>query len=436
MGLFSRRIVQGMLEENRQFMPADKLRRHINHLNGNSAVQRVTTEWEIAVLNGLSKLGRVEFEPKLAGVTAVDALFTKDGTTALIEIATVSDRGLDEQNPVHQLCDELIRRVRQSGLNPNKFGVSVDGNWRDLSLGGPKPRLFIPRSDELVTRVFNDQFTRFLARDTSHGEASFRLRSHREGGITITYDPAQEFFQCRYLDYTVAFTTRNNPVYNRLRAKSDQLKKSQFRGMRGIVLCDAGCRALSRPVRRGFHLGAGDIISSFLKEQPSVAFVVVLLVESEACGRLGAGRLEIVSHMYSSPGRREAASFSEFLGERLPSQLPSPERAPINAFSLADEGNSFSGGGTVQANRIKISVRSVLGVLSGQMAQDKFMRDNEMFAGAFARMLRQGRMVREVRIERTQKDDDWIEFLFSEADPAISRFRGRGEDSKKKEFSR
>ena len=51
--------VNRLLKENRRFLTDEKVGLHINHLNGNSAVQRLTTEWEVAVLDGLAKVGQV-----------------------------------------------------------------------------------------------------------------------------------------------------------------------------------------------------------------------------------------------------------------------------------------------------------------------------------------------------------------------------------------
>jgi len=432
MELFSRRIVSRMLEENRRFLPKNKSSRHLNHLNGNSAIQRLTTEWEIAVLYGLSKLGvDPKFEPALEGGTgAPDVLVTYESNPALIEITTASDRGLDEENKVQEISDELIRRVRARGLNPDNFGIEIEGNWRDLHLGGPKARLSISHLSEFDSFIFNQRFSQFLDEiDSSRQKATFRPRPDQNALLTITYDPAQRFFSCGHLDYTVAFTPRNNPVYNRLHTKAGKLKKAGFRGVVGIVLCDAGCNVLSRTGQRGLDLGANDVISNFLQEQPFIAFVLTLLVTSDGKGRLGPDHLTIVGRMYTSRGHPCAGPLVDFLDRNLAEQLPRPENTPINGYSTKNEGKSFSGGGELTSNSLKMSARAVLAVLSGQIKQDDFIRDNQQFAEMFGRVLREGRVLSEVRIEHVpHRDDDWIEFHFSEPDPAVGPFR-RGSKS-------
>jgi hypothetical protein len=73
---------------------------------------------------------------------------------------------------------------------------------------------------------------------------------------------------------------------------------------------------------------------------------------------------------------------------------------------------------------IKLSSRAVMGLLSGQRNPEDFMRDNPHVKERFARALREGRMLKGARIESgQQRDDDWIEFTFTERDPAISPFQ-------------
>jgi len=425
MGLFSRRILYRMLTENRQFISADKVRHQVNQLNGGGIVERLTTEWEVAVLNSFSKFGHVQFEPELAGGVAIDFLFTRGKHILLIEISTVSDRGLDEMNPVSQLCDELVQRVRKSGLglNPSKFAVHVDGNWRDLYLGGPKAHLYLPDPNEFGSVIFNERFTEFLNKiGPVQTNTSLHIPLNGDAGVTITYNPAQEFFTYSHLSYTVPFQVRSNPIYNRLHAKANQLRNAGFEGIKGIILCDAGCTMLNQQGLRGQRLGADDIIDAFLDENPSIGFVIVLSVASDDTRSLGPNHLKIAGRLYRRAVNSEVASLFDDLCQQLAGNLPRPETTPVNALSLSNEGRSFSGGGTVSATKIKMSARTAVALLAGQITTEEFTRDNKFFSDHFARMIGQGRMLTEVRIERTERDDDWIEFIFSDPDPAISPF--------------
>jgi hypothetical protein len=422
MGLFSRRIIKRLLDENRAFLPDDKTNQHINHLNGASATQRLTTEWEVAVLNALHKIGvQPRYEPTFpSGTSVADVLIKHENLEAVVDITTVSDRGLDEQNPIDLLAEKLISRVRERGLDPNKFGLRVEGNWQELHLGGPKPRLLIPQPDDFDSLIFDGDFSKFLDRVTSSGQKdSFRPRNSSTALLSVTYDPTQPFFSRSHLDYTVVFTENKNPLYNRLNAKASQIKKTGFQGLTGVILCDADCGLLRHPQRQGLSLGANQVISRFLQNEPRVGFVMTLRVKSDRSGLLGPEHLKIVSQMYA----RKPNSLIDCLQHDLAEALPRPETIPTNAYSTSDAGRNFAGGMTMTSRRIKMSARSVLEVLAGRIKPEDFDSANPDAVQYFARMLEQGRLLVGAKVERvSESDDDWIEFEFSEPDPAISRF--------------
>jgi hypothetical protein len=431
MGIFSRRNIKRILDDNRQFLTKKQLREHVKHLNGNDEIRCVATEWEIAILSALSKIGKVTHEPELPGTTKIDALFTHDTGTALIEITAVSDRGLDERNPVDLLSEELMDRVRKHGLNPNHFGLAVKGNSHELFLGGPRPRLYIPPSDQFEKRIFNSAFYQFL--DTAHNsgrKALFCPSLDEAGAVNIHYDPAQMFFSSNYLDYTVPFTVHSNPLYNRLWEKTEQLEKAQHHGLKGIVVCDGGCSVLGRTGRRGMDVGQDEIISAFLAKHPSIAFVLTIVVTSERSGSLSSADLRIGVKAHLQAIHRTAIPLVSLLRDSLPRQLPKPENTPINAHSVQGPGKSFNGGGTMSGRKIKLSARAVLGLLSGHVKQEHFLRDNQPFANAFDKFVRDGRLLEEVSIDHCpERDDDWMEFSFSDTDAAVARFRRRGESA-------
>ena len=133
---------------------------------------------------------------------------------------------------------------------------------------------------------------------------SFRVKVGSEADVTITFDPAQSSFGYTHLAYKVPFTIHSNPVYNRLKSKAGQLGKAGFEGIKGIILCDAGCQMLTRQGHWGLDLGGAEIISAFLKQEDSVGFVIVLSVESDGTHRLGPDHLRIVGKTYVNPRQR------------------------------------------------------------------------------------------------------------------------------------
>jgi hypothetical protein len=394
MSIFSRRNIARLLQQNRKFLTKKQLRQHVAHLNGVDEIRRVTAEWELMILNALHKLGGVVHEPQVPGPTKIDARFAHETETALIEVTSVSDRGLDEANPIGQLCEELMQRVRTAGLDPSHFSLDVKGNFRELRPGGPRARLYMPRSHQSAEMIFTDAFYRFLEEArTSPISSAFCPSLVENMGVTICFKPNQTFFLCSYLDYTVPFASDDNPVYSRLLEKAQQLEKSQSPEWKGIVVCDGGSSVLRRQGRRGTGFGTNEIISTFLARSDSVAFVLAIMVASDGSGLLGPDHLEVVSKSYLSRRHPAAAPLVQFLQANLCNNLPRPETTPVNGYSVDDQGRSFYGGGRMAGTTIRISARTVLEVHSGQTAQEKYLRDNQMFSAQFARFLREGRLL-------------------------------------------
>jgi hypothetical protein len=425
MGIFSRRNLGRILTENARFVRNRQLSQHIRRLNGIDLVQRVTTEWEVVVLNGLSKLGTADHEPQqLVGPTKPDVLFTHPLGPALMDITTVSDRGLDQKNPIHRLENRLVEIARNRGLDPNRFGLFVKGNYHELHLGGPKPRLYIPGAKEFDTAIFNKSFHSFLDEIFTAPEVKRQFEpASLDARVTITYDPTQRGLTMSYLGYAVPFSETQNTIYNALENKAHQLSQSQFAGIKGIILCDGGCDALSRTSQRGLNFGANDIISKFLHDNGEIGFVLAVLIEGDRSGFSGPDHLRVIAKPYSSRVDSSAGQLASYLRENLPRMLPNPENYPLGAYDLEAEGKSHNGGGTLSGNKIKMSSRAIMELLSGKMSQEDFIRDNPHVKDRFAGALRQGCMLKAAGIEGDpQRDDDWIEFTFSEPDPAISDF--------------
>ncbi len=228
-----------------------------------------------------------------------------------------SDRGLDLQNPIDRLSERLVELVQERGLSTQHFRLEAKGNWRELRIGGPKPRLFIPRKKDFDTAVFNKAFHRFLE-DVQKARGHKRAFSIAKGDVqvTITYDPSQSYFSTNYLSYTVPFSVTQNTIYAALEDKANQLKLSQFTGLKGVLLCDGGCDALNRRGQRGLNLDASDIIFKFLADYKLVDFVMTMLVESDRSGRSGPDHLRLMAKAYPLRPDSPAAPLVGYLSER------------------------------------------------------------------------------------------------------------------------
>jgi hypothetical protein len=103
MAIFSRRMIQRMLNENAAFLSEKQLDRLVSTLNRNDFYS-LDTEWEVAVLNAFNKIGTITHEPDLPGTAKrpdlVFAPFTDSTVSFIADVAVVSDDGFEEDIPV------------------------------------------------------------------------------------------------------------------------------------------------------------------------------------------------------------------------------------------------------------------------------------------------------------------------------------------------
>lgn len=83
----------------------------------------------------------------------------------------------------------------------------------------------------------------------------------------------------------------------------------------------------------------------------------------------------------------------------------------------------------MSGNKLRVSSRAVMDVLSGRKSAEQFNRDHQwnetsgnlIIKNPFERYLIEGRLPVKVLVE-PDDDDDWIEFEFGDRDSAISDF--------------
>lgn len=127
MSIFGRRIVQRMINENAQSMTASQLDKHVRRLNLEDG-QAASTEWEVVLLNSLSKLGRVQYEPDLGGSSRPDVLVSDCGIEPfVVEITSVSDAGYELDNPVQDFETAFHELAEKKQLAPGGFDFQVGG---------------------------------------------------------------------------------------------------------------------------------------------------------------------------------------------------------------------------------------------------------------------------------------------------------------------
>lgn len=274
MALFSRRDLQRMIDENARFLRPEQVEEHVRRLNA-FRPDYLSTEWEIALLNAFSKVGDVQHEPELGGSAYLDLVFKGDGLEFAAEIATVSDQQRHKQNPVDPLREELARRVRKRKISSGGFDVKVGPRPDCLSKGrGTRHGLLLPSVSEFADRIFNRKFDSFLSSILANPmvRAEYRVEDSTTN-VVIRYVPGARTWSGSHLSYTGANVIDDNPVFNGLKAKAAQLKRSKYNGIRGVFICDGGCEMLTTTMHSWGTYSLRDVVIDFCRQHQSVAFL-------------------------------------------------------------------------------------------------------------------------------------------------------------------
>lgn len=394
------------------------------------------------MLDAFSAIGELRHEAPLQNSKRPDIALTLPigpaGAAAEIvgDIRTVSDRGLDEQNPVDVLGRELARLVRRAGLNGNRFGWHVEGS-RQGSYRDGRMRLHLPAAPRLI-EIMKFEVAPWLA-TIAHAPDEPTALEHRstEAEFKLTYDPRQRYATGSHLSYDVAASRSKNPLFRTLKGKIAQLQAAPEKSVRLIVACDGGCALLAR---RDVHQSIGnfsarEVTADFLRQNTTID--AVLLVRLDQHDNRYSGRptfqLQLQLETARQPRSPEVASGLSALAAALPriaARFPPPLQSADNAARAclhAGAGHDHLGGYTLTEHTISISSRAVLRLLAGAISVEDFREAHgwgvEGGRGdVFTRALQAGETITHAEIQKGPEDDDWLT-LRLDWDPASGPFK-------------
>src|SRR6185437_767254 len=124
------------------------------------------------------------------------------------------------------------RTVRKAGLNPNHFHFQVESQAI-----GAKIKLALPKRAAHLA-MLRKHLLPFLHELRSSGRPRHKLVLREPDlSMTISYDRQQRYMGSGYRMYTQARAIDQNPLWNSLRDKADQLRGAKgFTA--GIIICD------------------------------------------------------------------------------------------------------------------------------------------------------------------------------------------------------
>jgi hypothetical protein len=453
MAIFSRRILQRLIDENASFLTAKQVKKHVVELNNPENECYLAFEWEVVLLNALSKIGKSELAHEKSfegGTRFADIYFEScnDRTHNFIaDITTVSDKGIDKQNPFDALFEGIMYRVAEKGLRKNCFGLEVEAGHQETSGNSKKIKLKIPGTARFPKIIFNDDFNAFLTDITHKPDLACKYEVKREDvQLTVTYNPSQTYACGHHTAYTEVCSLTENLVYSALHSKALQLKSTSFAGPCGIFLCDGDCdffRSISLRSPGAFSID--HVIQHFLKENPSIVFVITFSATSNDIGMManvGKVGYQVAVRIYPGNSFDKLSKDIVMALEQLVSMLPKPQLDAQNALrfikrTCLKEGRSYCGGMSVKqttfTTEIKISARALLKLLAGVAEQQKFFEAHRFTKidvatnsnpNPFCKSLLKGQLIDEIKIEKSiTDDDDWLVFRLKGPNPAISPFR-------------
>lgn len=441
MPLFSRRTLQRLIHENCSFLTDRQSQTHIDRLD-DVAQLSFAYEWEVVVLNVLNKVGRVVHEKEL-GTRKPDVHFTSRTSpkvTFIADIVTVSDEGLEKEQPVNAFERELHQHLVKFGLRLNSFNVFF--NRLEAPRYGERPKVKLPKRNRLRLDYFNNDFKQFLRRVRRNPHLPDRyIVKTRDVDVWLEYNPNQRFSTTTLPAHDITYDLVRNPVYYALHNKAKKLREAQFSGTRGVILCDGGS-AMFHFRRTGSYqmfFGTDKVIREFFRQNTSIAFVLLIVIETQkdddGTNRRNVVKTELYENDSHAPLNEELRIKLSTLDRLFPPPVSDARSAvsSVKKFGRDKEGWSFYTQLRMNGmSEIKISARTLLGLLAGTINQQEFLRDygfvpnqeNTLpFPNPFLFNLRKGKLITEIALEESQsEDDDFVSFKFGEPDAAISSF--------------
>jgi hypothetical protein len=435
--IFARRSLQRRLDELRVVLQEDNVAKLAARLN-RQGKDGLAAMWEVAILHALSKLGDLGNEVALASGRRPDVAFTSGELTVTADITTVSDDGLDEQNPYDELRKLIEACKVRLGLKSGGMDLRV-GSRRDQSSRGTRIVLRLPDRRRLSEFVRVEIEPR-LRQQIKEGKKILHVEIEDEHvAIQVTVDPRKSPYSSGgYATYDLPTIKDRNPLFNALRSKPQQLRGAP--GFLGVIVGDGDSHALAERQNNWREVSARAIADEFLRKNSSVHFVLLLTVREERTGwspinpptRRLQGQL-VFSRTTDAPAQLEQ------IFNRMMAEMPQPIAMPSNAAARSREVGydlGHHGGSQMSDRRIKLSAREVLEVLAGRRTVQELNASHDWHAAEdglpagtmpnfFERCLREGRLPSSIAVIKTDENDsdDWIEVEFGDPDPAISPFR-------------
>lgn len=442
--VFSRRFLQQSINNLVLTLKREQLVSLVDRLNRLDD-GRLPAMWELVMLNALAGVGELRHEVELQNGRRPDIELTvtpKNGKPFMIigDVASVSDAGLDEQNPVSVLSNELSRLVTKAGLNPNHFGYDVRGE-REGSYGDSRVKLLLP-SKTLLLALMRAEVPPWISRiKVAPHQFHSQDFSSSDANFSLTYDPTQRYARGGHLSYDVATSREKNPLYRALKGKVNQLKQAPSAALRLIIACDGDCALLrqSSLMRTPGTFTAREVVENFLRKNSSIDAVLLVTIDEQRQVLASTTTFCMKYDLVVAPPQARSsrmtpvaiAALDTVLREGL-QRIPTPVLSTYNAVTRCrtqEVGPDMIGRFKMANGEVSLSSRALLRLLAGEISSSDFLEAHDWIKGSrfinpFAKAMISGQMISKVEVRGAdENDDDWLTFSFGQPDPAAASFK-------------
>lgn len=426
MSLISRRSIQDLLDED--FLTPEKRAELVHKLNG-PLEGVLPAEWELIVLSGLARVGTLTFAAKKDGAADLDVLFDSlSGLKIAGEVTVLSDDAVVRRNPI----DSLIRECRRR-LDEKRIRGTVEISLKDVRSADRyrKIELALPAPHEFRRFVFNDDFEGFTRRILKDPNGTHALEiSNQKAQLKFVYCYGAHRTFVYYPEFQAPRDLVRNPLFNRLKAKSKQIKRAALAGgdpARGILVCDGGSSLFRLGVGNAYSFA--DIAKHFLRQKSTLDFIGAVSVTNWLT--VGRPVYAYKVDVYERHDQGIASVVREVLSEAL-ATVPLPIRLPVNAANhlrwraeqhptalnpIEATSSSTSDG------EITLSARACIDYVAGRTDRNTFeLAANEWMLKVLRKALDEGSTVQDVAIRHdANRDDDELIVRWTR-DPATTDF--------------
>lgn len=436
--IYQRRALQRRINELRSVLDdlaVDNLAERLNQ----PGKDRVAAMWELVVLHGLSKCGCLQSEVALASSRRPDILFEQGGLRLTADVTSVSDEGLDKDNPYSELSQLLEAAKNKLKLPIGGLDLRVRAR-HESTKRGTRTVLRLPPKGKLQEFV-RQRIVPQLREQMTVGSFPLRITIDDDYvGLDITIDPTKSpYSSCSFAVYDVPKIKDRNPLYNALKAKVGQLRGAD--GISGVIVGDGDCVALSNRSANSNGVSTKEIVDEFFRQFSSVDFVLLLSVRESRHNWMS--HLPPVRQNYSELFVRKGGDVRFQLAtlfQDMVAHFPKPAMMPVNGTLRACENGyslGYHGGFCMSGeNVMRIGLREFTEIFAGlttlQDNGEKYVEEARKspqkpscLQSFVLRHLMEGRLPESFKIIKSGEDDndDWVEIRFGEVDPAISPLR-------------